>query len=177
LATLTQKQYNSNIQHIEFIEKTVEQLKIDQEAIFNKINEILFKLETHTNIQNSLQTATKARRRRKFKSANDISGTSSESEATNNNKLNPYDLTPTLVALIRNKMKMNEPNNEDSDESIEKEFSFDYSKPFTHKINQKILKSYLSFYIKDYETRGNNLSKSILIFYLLFQFTTFLYFL
>ena len=29
LATLTQKQYNSNIQHIEFIEKTVEQLKID----------------------------------------------------------------------------------------------------------------------------------------------------
>ncbi|RGB25855.1 hypothetical protein C1646_771173 [Rhizophagus diaphanus] len=30
---------------------------------------------------------------------------SSESEAGNNSKLNPYDLTPTLVALVRNKMK------------------------------------------------------------------------
>src|SRR5437762_590688 len=70
-----------------------------------------------------------------------------------------------LVDLVRNKMKTIEQNNEDSDESIDNEFSFNYSKSFTHKTNQKVLKSYLLFYMKDYETRGDNLSNYIIYFY------------
>ncbi|PKK61968.1 hypothetical protein RhiirC2_791057 [Rhizophagus irregularis] len=71
--------------------------------------------------------------------------------AENNSKLNPYDLTSTLIALVQNKMKVNEQYDKDSDELIENKFSFDYSKSFTHRTNQKVLKAYLSFYIKDYE--------------------------
>ena len=44
--------------------------------------------------------STKSRKRKKFKSVDD---SSSESDAGNDSKLNPYDLTPTLVALIQNK--------------------------------------------------------------------------
>lgn len=84
-------------------------------------------------------------------SINDLLRKNSESEAKNNSKLNPYDLTPILIALVQNKMKVNEQHDEDSDESIENEFSFDYSKFFTHRANQKVLKAYLSFYMKDYE--------------------------
>ncbi|CAG8717805.1 7356_t:CDS:2, partial [Funneliformis caledonium] len=74
---------------------------------------------------------------------------------------NPYDLTPTLVALIQSKMKANEQDDKDSNEVIENEFAFDYSKSFTHKINQRILKAYLIFYMKEYESRGENFKESI----------------
>ncbi|PKY47602.1 hypothetical protein RhiirA4_462876 [Rhizophagus irregularis] len=60
-------------------------------------------------------------------SINDLLRKNSESEAENNSKLNPYDLTHTLIALVQNKMKVNKQHDEDSDESIENEFSFDYS--------------------------------------------------
>ena len=42
-------------------------------------------------------------------------------EHTNVNKISPYNFAPTLVALIRNKMKINEQD----DENSESEFTFD----------------------------------------------------
>jgi len=163
LATLLQQQSNFVDQHIKLIEENIEGLKLNQNNILNKINEVLLKVENHSVKQNEFST--KSRRRKKFKSVDDLLVTSSESEVANDNKLNPYDLTPTLVALVRNKMKTSEQNNEDSDGSVDNEFSFNYSKSFTHKTNQKVLKSYLLFYIKDYETRGDNLSNYTIYFY------------
>lgn len=151
LATLVQQQNNSVNQHIKTIEENIDELKSD---ILNKINEILSK------VANQNGSLIKSRRQKKIQSVDDDSLESDE-----NDKLNPYDLTPTLVALIRNKMKENEQNNEDSDtSSIENEFSFDYSKAFTHKNNRKVLKAYLLFYTKDYESRGDKLSNYIYIY-------------
>ncbi|CAG8707165.1 15006_t:CDS:2, partial [Rhizophagus irregularis] len=133
LTTLIQQQSNSINGRFELIEENVQQ---------HPVKPNVFSTKSH---------------KRKFKSVDDLLGESSESEAGNNSKLNPYDLTPTLVALVRNKMKVNERHDEDSDESIENEFSFDYSKSFTHRTNQKVLKAYLLFYMKDYESRGDNL--------------------
>jgi chromosome segregation ATPase len=173
LATLMQQQNNSinqACQYTKSIEEDIDQVKSNQKDILNKINEILLKVD-------SVSQPTKFRKRKKFKSVDDLLDASSESEAADDNKLNPYDLTPTLVALVRNKMKANE-QNEDSDESNENEFSFDYSKPFTHKINQKVLKAYTLFYMKDYETRGDTLSSYIIYFYcyLLIYFIYLFYF-
>ncbi|PKK72073.1 hypothetical protein RhiirC2_777625 [Rhizophagus irregularis] len=117
LTTLIQQQSNSINGHFELIEENVDQLKLNQNNMLNNINEIL------------------------SNSVDDLLGESSESEAGNNSKLNPYDLCCF-----------------DSDESIENEFSFDYSKSFTHRTNQKVLKAYLLFYMKDYESRGDNLT-------------------
>jgi len=171
LATLVQQQSNSFGQHIKLIEEDLEQLKSNQNDILNKTNEVLSRIENCSAKQSG--SSTKYRKRKKIKSVDDLLDTidaSSESEAANDNKLNPYDLTPTLVALVRNKMKTNEQHEEDSDESIENEFSFNYSKPFTHKINQKVLKAYLIFYMKDYETRGDNLSNYTIFCLLLLLF-------
>ncbi|GBB88211.1 hypothetical protein RclHR1_14760003 [Rhizophagus clarus] len=152
LATLIQQQNNSINQRFELIEENIDQLKSNQNNIYNKIDKLL------SNPVNPNGFSAKSRKR-KFKSVDDLLGESSESEAGNDSKLNPYDLTPTLVALVRNKMKVNERHDEDSDESIEIEFSFDHSKSFTHKTNQKVLKAYLLFYMKDYESREDNLKK------------------
>ena len=154
LATLVQQQNSSVNQHIKLIEENISKLESNQIDILNKTNEVLSKVENSAN-QNGFLI--KSRRQKKFQSVND-----SLSETDENDKLNPYDLTPTLVALIRNKMKENEQNNEDSEtSSIENEFSFDYSKSFTHKDNRKVLKAYLLFYTKDYESRGDKLSNYI----------------
>ncbi|CAB5180827.1 unnamed protein product [Rhizophagus irregularis] len=157
LTTLIQQQSNSINGRFELIEENVDQLKLNQNNMLNNINEILSKVQQHPVKPNVFSTKS---HKRKFKSVDDLLGESSESEAGNNSKLNPYDLTPTLVALVRNKMKVNERHDGDSDESIENEFSFDYSKSFTHRTNQKVLKAYLLFYMKDYESRGDNLKKN-----------------
>ena len=154
LATLVQQQNSSVNQHIKLIEENISKLESNQIDILNKTNEVLSKVE---NSANQNEFLIKSRRQKKFQSVND-----SLSESDENDKLNPYDLTPTLVALIRNKMKENEQNNEDSEtSSIENEFSFDYSKSFTYKDNRKVLKAYLLFYMKDYESRGDKLSNYI----------------
>ncbi|CAI2189082.1 2882_t:CDS:2, partial [Funneliformis geosporum] len=159
VSTLIQQQNISVNNQINFIKEDISQLKSEQNNILDKINEVLLKVENSSN--NQSRFLTKSCRRKKFKSVDDLLGSNSESEAANDKKLNPYDLTPTLVALIRNRMKENEQDSKDSnDESIENEFSFNYSKSFTHKVNQKVLKAYYSFYIKDYKTRGDNLKKS-----------------
>ena len=79
------------------------------------MNDVISKLEIcMEKQQRSLQITTGFRKRRKFKSIDDLLIADSESEVINknhnNNKANPnpYDLTPTLVALIRSKMKANE---------------------------------------------------------------------
>src|SRR5207248_887213 len=91
---------------------------------------------------------------------NNLHSDNSESDVDiSNNKANPYDSVPTLVALIRSKIKENDQNNNDSDESVEEEFMFDYSKPFTHRTNQRILKAYSLFYMKEYESQGEFFSK------------------
>ena len=155
LATLVQQQNNCVDQHIKSIEENISKLESNQIDILNKINEVLSRVESSVN-QNGFLI--KSRRRKKFQSVNN----DSLSESDENDKLNPYDLTPTLVALIRNKMKENEQNNEDSEtSSVENEFSFDYSKSFTHKDDRKVLKAYLLFYMKDYESRGDKLSDYI----------------
>ncbi|CAB4440376.1 unnamed protein product [Rhizophagus irregularis] len=153
IKTLIQQQQNSFKQHSEMVEQHINQLKLNQNGILSKLNEVLFKIESSVN-QNCTLTKSKQK-----KTINNLHGTSSESDDANNNKANPYDSAPTLVALIRSKIKENEQNDEDSDGSIEEEFMFDYSKHFTHKANRKILKSYVLFFMNEYESRGENFSK------------------
>ncbi|CAG8638456.1 2018_t:CDS:2 [Funneliformis caledonium] len=72
----------------------------------------------------SLESIIEQLKRRKFKSIDDLLIADSESKVINknhnNNKVNPnpYDLTPTLVALIRSKMKANEQDDKDSNENM-----------------------------------------------------------
>lgn len=46
---------------------------------------------------------------------NNLLDISPESDDANNNKTNPYDTAPTLVALIQSNIKENEQNDENSD--------------------------------------------------------------
>jgi hypothetical protein len=152
--TLIQQQQNFFKQHNEMVEQRINQLKLNQDDMLNKINEVLFKMEGYSVSQNCIPAKSKRK-----KTINNLFDISSESDDINNNKANPYDSVPTLVALIRSKIKENEQNDEDSDGLIEEEFAFDYSKHFTHKANRKILKAYVSFFMSEYESRGENFSK------------------
>ncbi|CAB4426946.1 unnamed protein product [Rhizophagus irregularis] len=75
------------------VEQHINQLKLNQDGILH--NEVLFKIESSVN-----QNCTLAKSKQKKKTINDLHGKSSESDDANNNKANPYDSIPTLVALI-----------------------------------------------------------------------------
>ncbi|CAB5370298.1 unnamed protein product [Rhizophagus irregularis] len=76
LTTLIQQQSNSINGHFELIEENVDQLKLNQNNMLNNINEIL------------------------SNSVDDLLGESSESEAGNNSKLNPYDLCCFALCFV-----------------------------------------------------------------------------
>ncbi|CAG8600429.1 17663_t:CDS:2 [Funneliformis caledonium] len=130
---------NKNKPELKGVHKIISnlQLKSTQE---DSLNDFLVKLENHmTMVVEQIKT----------------------NEYTNDFKTSPYDSTPILVTLIRNKMKTNELDDEDSNDLIENEFAFDYSKSFTNKANQKILKAYLLFYMKEYESWDDNFKELI----------------
>ena len=56
LATLLQQQSNFVDQHIKLIEEDIEGLKLNQNNILNKINEVLLKVENHSVKQNEFST-------------------------------------------------------------------------------------------------------------------------
>ena len=58
IKTLIQQQQNSFKQHSEMVEQHINQLKLNQDGILNKLNEVLFKIESSVN-QNCTLTKSK----------------------------------------------------------------------------------------------------------------------